>query len=84
MEGMQTAAREAELTEGGVGDIRDGDGEGLKWWEDNLANVTLGTYPNNPLTCATGLEHHHPIMSKLGDPVGRLYIERRVEFRRIG
>ena len=58
----------------GGGDGRDGygDGYGLSWWEDNIANVTLGTEPNDTISYAPGLEHHHPNMSTLGDPGGRL------------
>ena len=47
-----------------------------KLGEDNVANVTLGTEPNSPLAFALGLEYHHPIMSTLGDPGGRLERER--------
>ena len=53
----------------GDGD-RDGDGYGLSWWEDNIANVTLGTEPNAPLDYDTGLEHHHPNISTRGEPGG--------------
>ena len=41
-----------------------------------VTNVTLGTEPNAPLAYATGLEPHHPIMSKLGEPGGPLERER--------
>ena len=44
----------------------------MSWWDDNVANLTLGTEPNVPLAYAPGLEHHHPIMITLGDPGGRL------------
>ena len=58
----------------GGGDGRDGDGYGygygLSWWDDNIANVTLGTEPNAPLDYDTGLEHHHPNISTRGEPGG--------------
>ena len=57
---------------GGGGDGWDGDGDRIIWWEDNVAQVTLGTDPNDPLAYAPGLEHHHPIMSMIGDPGGKL------------
>ena len=66
----------------GVGDIRDGDGDGLNWWGDNVSYVTLGTDPNYPLAYAPVLELHHPIMSKLWDPRGRLEIEIEIERQR--
>ena len=37
-----------------------------------VKNLTLGMEPNDPLTYAPGLELHHPITSKLGNPGGRL------------
>ena len=46
----------------------------IKSGENNVANITLGTEHNAPLTYALGLEHHHPIMSTLGYPGGRLDI----------
>ena len=69
-----------EMDGGGGGYGWDGDGDGLNLWEDNVANATLGTEPNAPLAYATGLEHHHPIMSKLGDPGGRSYREIEVNY----
>ena len=56
----------------GGGDRRDGDGDGyiISWWEDNIANITLGTETNSPLVYARVLEHHHPNMSTLGEPGG--------------
>ena len=52
---------------GGVGDGRDSDrDERLIKWKDTVANVNLWTEPNDLLSYATGLELHHPIMSKLG------------------
>ena len=39
-----------------------------------VTNATLGRESNPPLAYASGLEVHHPIMSKLGDPGGRLDI----------
>ena len=71
--------------DGGLGGGTDGGGGGYGWggdgyriiqWEDNVSNLTLGTEPNAPLAYAPGLEHHHPIMSTLGDPGGRLERER--------
>ena len=63
----------------GVGDGRDGDRDVLSLWEDNVANVTLGTDPNSPFAYAPGLEHHHPNTSSLGDPGGRLNREREID-----
>ena len=60
----------------GGGDRQYGDTYRLSWWEDNVAQVNLGIESNSPLACAPGLEHHHPIMSTLGDPGGRLERER--------
>ena len=42
------------------------------WYEDNKAHATLGAEPNIPIPYSLVLEHHHPIMSTLGDPEGRL------------
>ena len=56
-----------------------GDRDRLSRWEDNVANLTLGTEPNDTLSYALGLEHHQPIVSTLGDPGGRLEIERERE-----
>ena len=57
--------------EGGVeGRYRNGDV--LNRWEDTLANTILGTQPNYPLAYAPVLEFHHPIMSTIGYPGGRL------------
>ena len=64
-----------KLRRGGV-DGRGRDGDRLSWWEDNVANLTLGTEPNAPLAYALVLEHHHPILSEIGDPGGRLEIDR--------
>ena len=58
----------------GGGDGQDRNRDGLNWWEDNVENINLGIEPNAPLVSVTGLEHHHPIMSMLGDPGGRLEI----------
>ena len=62
----------------GGGYRREGDGDGLDCWEDNVTHMTLGTEPNHPLSYAMGLEHHHPIMSTLGDTGGRLDREREI------
>ena len=59
---------------GGRGDGQDGGGDMLSRWEYNVANVTLGTDPNDPLSYAPGLEHHYPIMSTLGET--RVQLER--------
>ena len=61
---------------GGGEDGRDGYRDGLNWCEDNGSNITLGTDTNAPLAYNTGLEHHHTIMSTIGDPRGRLERER--------
>ena len=54
-------------TDGGGGVyIWDGERYRLSQWEDNVANITLDKETNAPLAYATGLEHHHPIMSMLG------------------
>ena len=54
-------------SDGGVGgDGRDRDNGRLIQYENNLANLTLVTEPNYPLAYASGLEHHHPIMSTIG------------------
>ena len=66
LEGMQMAAWEAELTEGGVVDVRDSDIGGINRWEDTVANVILGTDPNSPLATDAVLELHHTIMSMIG------------------
>ena len=58
--------------EGGVLYIWYGEGGRLSRWEDNVANITLGTETNAPLAYATGLEHHHPIISMLGELGGQL------------
>ena len=44
--------REAEQTGGGGEDGRDRNGDGLNRWEDNVANVILGTEPNVSLASA--------------------------------
>ena len=61
---------------GGRGDGRNGDGDGLSWWEDNISHIILGEEPNALLAYAPGLEHHHPIMSTIGVHRGRLERER--------
>ena len=55
---------------GGGGYGREVDGDVLNQWGDNVANITLGTEPNATLAYAPGLEHHHPIVSTLGEPGG--------------
>ena len=52
----------------------DGDRDVLNWWggESNVSHIALGMEPNAPHAFASGLEHHHPIMSMLGDPGGLL------------
>ena len=52
-----------------------------KLGEDNVENLTLRTDPNAPLTYAPGLEHHHQIISTLGDTGGQLKIEREIEIQ---
>ena len=44
--------------------------------QDNVANVILGKGYSAALASAPGLELHHPIMSMLGVPGGRLDRER--------
>ena len=53
---------------GDRGDGRNGDGDGLSWWEDNISHIILGEEPNALLAYAPVLEHHHPNMSTLGYP----------------
>ena len=69
---MKTVDREAERSEGGKGDGRDGDGDGLNMWEDNVANVILGIEPYAFLDSAPALELHHPNMNILGGHGGQL------------
>ena len=69
---MQTKDLEAEQTDGRGLYIWDGDGDIISRWEDNVANITLGTYNNAPLAYAPGLEHHHPIIIMLVDLEGQL------------
>ena len=60
-------------TDGSIGVyIWDGDGDIISWWEDNVANITLGTETNAPIDYAPGLEHHHTIISMLGELEGQL------------
>ena len=33
----------------GGGDRQDEERDGVNWWEDNVENIILGTYPNAPL-----------------------------------
>ena len=61
---------------GGNGRYGDRDRDRLSWWEDNVANVTLGTETNDCLAYDPGLERHRPIMSTLGEHGGRLEKER--------
>ena len=77
---MQTVDREAELEEGGGGDrqegYRYGDGQIIRW-QDIVANLILGTEPNDLFAYAPRLELHHPIMSMLGGHRGR--VEREIK-----
>ena len=59
---------------GGGGGVygQDRDGDGIKWWEDTVANLILGTDPNSPCASDLGLELHCPITSMLGGNGGRL------------
>ena len=57
---------------GGGGDGRDRDIYILSWWEDNVANLTLGMDPNISLAYALRLERHHLIMGTLGENGGQL------------
>ena len=55
------------------GGVWDGDEYGrLIRWEYNVANLILGTYPNNPLDYSPVLELCHQIMSMLGGHGGQL------------
>ena len=69
MLGICTAGWGEEQTKGGVGD-------GLLFWDDNVANVILGTEPNDNLAYAPGLELHHPIVSMIGGHGEPLEIDR--------
>ena len=79
MEGMRTAAREAEQTEGS---------EERYWTEnatddqlsggDTVVTITLGTDHNAPLVYAPELELQHPIISTIGAHGGQLEIEREI------
>ena len=71
--------------EGGLGGGIDGGGErirtGRKWrrlklGEDNVANITLWMETNDTFAYDPELKYHHPIMSTLGKPGGRLERER--------
>ena len=66
LEGMRTAAWEAEQTKrvGGVGQGSEADI--LNRWEDNLANIILGMDHNSPLAYTPVLEISHLILSMLG------------------
>ena len=77
--GGDTDGRSGGGTDGGGGRYGRGrDRERISLWGDNLANLNLGTEPNAPLYYAPVLEHHHQIMSTLGEPRGRL--EREIPF----
>ena len=52
--------------------IWDGEGYIISWWEDNVANITLGTETHAPLDYDPGLEHHLPIISMIGELEGQL------------
>ena len=47
--------------------------------ENNVENVTLGKEPNYTLAYDLGLEHHHTIMSTLGET--RVRLEREIYSR---
>ena len=64
-------------------DGRHGDRYRLSWWEDNVANSTLGTDTNSPLAYAPILGHHHPIMSTLGEPGGQLERNRDTSLNKV-
>ena len=73
--------------DGGSGGVMDGEGGGYRWdgygdrfnqREDNVANITLGMDTNYTLSYTPGLEHHHPIMSTLGEPGGLLEREKYI------
>ena len=76
--GQGECGRDADDSSGGRTDrskgvcIWDGEGYRISWWEDNVANITLGTETHAPLDYAPGLEHHHPIIIMLGELEGQL------------
>ena len=72
MEGMRTAAREEDWTEGAEDtDRAETATDNYLSGEDTVVTTTLGTETNAPLSYNTGLELHHPIMSKLGEYGGQ-------------
>ena len=71
---------------GGGGDGRDGDGEGdgdgrIIKLEDNVANITSGTEPNDTLVYAPVLDINYPIVSTLGVYEGQLDRERDIYYK---
>ena len=76
--GQGGCGRDADIRSGGRTDrgggvyIWDGDRDIITWWEDTVANITLGTDTNATLAYAPGLEHHHPIISMFMDLEGQL------------
>ena len=63
---------------GGERDRQDGDRYGLNMWSDTVANVILGTEPNDPLVYATLLEIHYLIMSMRWGQGGQLKRDREM------
>ena len=57
---------ETDIGQRGYGRYRNG--YVINWWEDNVSHAILATEPNSTLAHAPGLELHHTIMSKLGNP----------------
>ena len=58
-----------EVEGGGDGQYGNGGRYGLSRWEYNIANLSLETEPNAPLAYALVLEHRHPNISTLGEPI---------------
>ena len=85
LERIQAGCRRLEFEGGGGGERRScviGTGKSnSKGTTDGfvVTNTTLGKQHNAPLEYAPVLEINHPIMSKLGNPGGRLEIEREIK-----
>ena len=71
MEGLRTAAWEADQMEGAEEIYRKETAtDDYFSGEDTLVTTTLGTEYNAPLAYAPGLELQHPIMSNIGEHGG--------------
>ena len=72
LDGMRTAAREADHMEGQQEkDRTDNEADYQLSGEDTEINITLGKEPNAPLAYDPGLEIHYPIMGNLGERGGQ-------------